>query len=146
MTIRLPVASRNAAADAIAARTDAGAGSGLVRVYTGSQPASADLAATGTLLAAFTTNDPAFAAAGSGTATLDVTPALSTVGVAAGDAGWFRVVDSTGATVIDSTGATVIDGSVSASGGGGDLIMSTITVSVGLTLQLTAGTMTMPAS
>ncbi len=138
MTIRLPVASRNAAADAIAARTDAGAGSGLVRVYTGSQPASADLAATGTLLAAFTTNDPAFAAAGSGTATLDVTPALSTVGVAAGDAGWFRVVDS--------TGATVIDGSVSASGGGGDLIMSTITVSVGLTLQLTAGTMTMPAS
>lgn len=138
MTIRLPVASRNAAADAIAARTDAGAGSGLVRVYTGSQPASADLAATGTLLAAFTTNDPAFAAAGSGTATLDVTPALSTVGVAAGDAGWFRIVDS--------TGATVIDGSVSASGGGGDLIMSTITVSVGLTLQLTAGTMTMPAS
>lgn len=138
MTIRLPVASRNAAADAIAARTDAGAGSGLVRVYTGSQPASADLAATGTLLATFTTNDPAFAAAGSGTATLDVTPALSAVGVAAGDAGWFRIVDS--------TGATVIDGSVTASGGGGDLIMSTITVSIGLTLQLTAGTITMPAS
>lgn len=138
MTIRLPVASRNAAADAIAARTDAGAGSGLVRVYTGSQPASADLAATGTLLATFTTNDPAFASAGSGTATLDVTPALSTVGVAAGDAGWFRIVDS--------TGATVIDGSVTASGGGGDLIMSTITVSIGLTLQLTAGTITMPAS
>jgi len=138
MTIRLPVASRSAAADAVADLIDAGAGSGLLRVYTGSQPASADIAATGTLLAVFTLNDPAFGAAAAGTATLSVAPALSTTGVAAGDAGWFRI--------IDSTGATVLDGSVTASGGGGDLIVSTITVSIGLTLQLTSGTITMPAA
>jgi hypothetical protein len=138
MTIRLPIASRNVAANAVADLVDAGSGAGLVRVYSGSQPASADLAATGTLLAAFTLNDPAFGSAVAGTATLVVSPALSTTGLAAGDAGWFRVVDS--------TGATVLDGSVTATGGGGDLIMSTITVSVGLTLQLTAGTTTMPAA
>jgi len=138
MTIRLPVASRNAAANAVADLVDAGAGSGLVRIYTGTQPASADLAATGTLLATFTTNDPAFGSAGTGTANLIVVPAISTTGVAAGNAGWFRL--------LDSTAATILDGSITATGGGGDLIMSTITVSVGLTLQLTAGTITMPAA
>jgi len=138
MTIRLPIASRNAAANAVVDLVDAGAGSGLIRLYSGSQPASADLAATGTLLAIFTCNDSAFGPAAGGTATLVVTPALSATGVAAGNAGWFRVVDS--------TGATVFDGSVTASGGGGDLIMSTVTVSVGLALNLTAGTTTMPAS
>lgn len=138
MTIRLPVAIRNTAADTIAARIDAGSGAGLVRVYSGSQPASADLAATGVLLATFTLNDPAFGAAAAGSAILDVTPTPSTTGLVADDAGWFRVVDS--------TGATVMDGSVTATGGGGDLTMNTITVSVGLTLQLTAGTITMPAA
>lgn len=138
MTIRLPIATRNAAANTVAGLVDAGAGSGLIRIYTGAQPASADLAPTGTLLATFTVNDPSFGAAVAGTATLDVTPALSTLGVGAGDAGWFRI--------LDSTGATVLDGSVTATGGGGDLIMSTITVSVGLTLQLAAGTITMPAA
>jgi hypothetical protein len=138
MTIRLSVAARNAAADAIADLVDAGPGSGLLRIRTGTQPASADLAPTGTLLATFTANDPAFGVSITGTATLVVIPALSTTGIAPGDAGWFRL--------LDSTGATVLDGSVTASGGGGDLIMSTVTVSVGLTLQLTAGTITMPAS
>lgn len=138
MTIRLPIAARNAAANAVADLVDAGAGAGLVRVYTGTQPASADLAAVGTLLAAFTCNDPAFGNAAGGTATLVVSPVPSTTGIAAGDASWFRL--------LDSTGTTVLDGSVTATGGGGDMIMTTVTVSVGLTLQLTAGTITMPAS
>lgn len=138
MTIRLPVASRNATADAIADAVDAGSGAGLVRVYTGSQPASADLAATGTLLAEFELNDPAFGAATAGAASLSVSPAVSTTGLAAGDAGWFRL--------LDSTETTVMDGSVTATGGGGDLIMSTVTVSIGLTLQLSSGTITMPAA
>jgi hypothetical protein len=138
MAIRLSIAARSASANAVADLVDAEAGSGMVRVYTGAQPASADLAATGTLLAEFTLNDPAFGSAVAGVATLIVVPALSTIGLASGDAGWFRVVDS--------VEAPVLDGSVTATGGGGDLIMSTIAVSVGLTLQLTAGTITMPAS
>lgn len=138
MTLRFPMATRNAITDLLTALIDGGVGSGQVHLRTGAQPATADLAATGTLLATFTINDPSFAAAVGATATLDVTPALSTVGLAAGDAGWFRVTTS--------AGATVLDGSVTATGGGGDLIMTTITVSVGLTLQLTAGTTTTPAS
>lgn len=138
MTIRLPLATRNSEANALSAAIDGGSGAGVINIRTGTQPASADSAATGTLLASFTLNDPSFGLAASGIATLDVTPAISTTGLAAGDAGWFRITDS--------TGATVVDGSVSLSGGGGDLIMSTLTVSVGLTLQLTSGTITAPAS
>lgn len=138
MTIRLPIATRNVVADAVADLIDAGSGPGIIRIYTGTQPASADLAPTGTLLATFALNDPAFGPSGTGTVNLIVTPAISTTGVAPGDAGWFRA--------LTSAGATVIDGSITTTGGGGDLIMSTVTVSVGLALQLTAGTITTPAS
>lgn len=138
MTIRLPIATRNAISNTMTTQIDAGAGAGLVKVYSGAQPASADVAATGTLLATFTLNDPSFGVSVAGTITLDVAPTVTTTGVAAGDAGWFRATDS--------TGATVMDGSVTATGGGGDMTMSTITVSVGLTLQLTAGTITTPAA
>lgn len=138
MTIRLPIATRNAMSNTMTTQVDAGAGAGLVKVYSGSQPASADVAATGTLLATFTLNDPSFGTSAAGTITLDVSPTVTTTGAAAGDAGWFRATDS--------TGATVMDGSVTVTGGGGDMTMSTITVSVGLTLQLTAGTITTPAA
>lgn len=138
MTIRLPIATRNAISNTMTTQLDAGAGAGLVNVYSGAQPASADIAATGTLLATFTLNDPSFGGSAAGMITLDVSPAVTTTGLAAADAGWFRATDS--------TGATVMDGSVTVTGGGGDLTMSTITVSVGLTLQLTSGTITTPAS
>lgn len=137
MAVRLPTASRNAAADSIVDRLDAGSGAGTVEIRTGAQPASANDAASGTLLATFTLADPAFGAAASGTATADVDPVPSATGVAAGTAGWFRAKDS--------DGNTVLDGSVTATGGGGDLTMSTTTVSVGLTVNLTGFTVTMPA-
>ena len=138
MAIRLSVAARNAAANAVADLVDAGSGSGLIRIYTGTQPTSADLPPSGTLLATVTTNDPAYGSAGSGTADLVVSPTLTATGIAAGTAGWFRM--------LDSTGATILDGSITATGGGGDMTMNTVTISVGLSLQLTAGSITMPAS
>lgn len=136
MAIRLPSAAQNALCDTLVDRLDAGAGAGTIEIRTGSQPASANSAATGTLLATITCADPAFGSAAAGVATLAGVP-LTTTGVAAGTAGWFRVKDS--------TGATVFDGSVTATGGGGDLTMSTTAVSVGLSLEITAGTVTMPA-
>lgn len=134
MAIRLPVARRNAAVDAILSVLDAG---GTIEIRTGAQPAAADDAASGTLLATYTLAVPAFGDAATGTATLDATPVLTATGVAAGTAGWFRAKDT--------SAATVMDGSVTASGGGGDFIVATTTVSVGLTVRLTAGTVTMPA-
>lgn len=134
MAIRLPAASRNAM---VAALVDLLAAGGTIQVRTGAQPAAAGDAASGTLLATINLAAPAFGPPSAGTSTLDADPALTGTGVSDGDAGWFRARDS-GA-------ATVMDGSVSESGGGGDLIVATATVTVGLTVRITAGTVTMPA-
>lgn len=138
MATRLPTATQNAMCDAAVDRLDAGSGAGTIDVRTGSQPASANDAATGTLLATFTLNDPAFGAASTGVATIDSDPTLTTTGLAAGTAGWFRAKDS--------DGNTALDGEVTATGNGGQITMNTTTVSVGLDLEITGGTVTMPAA
>lgn len=143
MAVRINTAARNAAANAIAAVVDGGAGAGKLRIYTGSQPATPATAPSGTLLAEFTLSDPSFAAASAGAAAIDTTPALTVTGSANGTAGWFRLVDSTEAA---GTGLGVLDGSVTATGGGGDLTMNTTTISTGVNVTVTAGTVTMPAS
>lgn len=135
MATRIPTAARNAACDAVVDLADAGAGAATIEVRTGSQPASANDAATGTLLATFTCADPAFGDSAVGVATLDTTPVLAAAGVAAGTAGWFRMKDS--------TGATVMDGSVGTSGA--ELNLNTTTISVGVGVEITSGTVTMPA-
>src|SRR5687768_3042374 len=126
MATRIPTAARNAATDAIVDRLDAGAGAGKLRIYTGSQPASANDAATGTLLAEFTLADPAFGNSATGTATASAI--ADTTGLAAGDAGWFRA--------LDSNSTTCIDGSVGTSGQ--DLNLNTLTVSIGVNVSVTA--------
>lgn len=135
MATRLSTAARNAAANAIAVLPDAGPGPGTVQVRTGAQPASADDPATGTLLATFTLADPAYGAAVAGVAALDATPVLSTAGVADGTAGWFRMLDSTGAVVFD--GAVGIAGQ--------QLNLNTTTIATGVTIQITSGNITMPS-
>lgn len=143
MAIRINTAARNAAADAVTALINGGAGAGVLRIYTGTQPATPATSPSGTLLAEFTLSDPAFTVASTGVATLDVTPALTDTGIAAGTAGWCRFCDSTEAA---GTGLGVIDGSVTATGGGGDLQLNTTTISVGVNVEITSGTVTMPAS
>lgn len=136
MATRLAPAARNAACDGVVDLLDGGPGAGTIKIYTGTQPAAASDAATGSLLATVTLADPAFGAAASGVATMAGTP-LSGTGVAAGTAGWARLADS--------TGATVMDGSVTATGGGGQIELATTTISVGVTVSITSGTVTMPA-
>jgi hypothetical protein len=134
---RLAAAARNAAADAIADLADAGSGAATIKVYSGSQVATGDTAESGTLLVTFTLADPAFGAASSGVCTLASTPRSAT-GAADGTAGWFRLEDS--------DGANILDGSVTATGGGGQLELNTTTISTGVSVSLTSGTITMPAS
>jgi hypothetical protein len=143
MAIRINTAARNAAADAIVGVFSGGSGAPVLRIYSGSQPATPATAPSGTLLAEFTLSDPAFAAASSGSAALDVTPALTDDGLAAGTAGYFRICDSTEAA---ATGLGVLDGSVTATGGGGDMTLNTVTISVGVSVEITSGSITMPAS
>lgn len=54
MTTRLPSAVVQALGDAVVDRLDAGTGPGYVEIRSGSQPATANIAATGTLLATVT--------------------------------------------------------------------------------------------
>ena len=139
MTIRLATATRNAACDGIVDRADAGSGAGTIEIRTGSQPASANDSASGSLLATVTLDDPAFDGAGTGAAgaaSLLGVPIAAT-GAADGTAGWFRMKDS--------SGATVLDGSVTVTGGGGDLQLNTVTISTGVDFELTSGSITVPA-
>lgn len=136
MAIRIPTASQNAAADAVVDRADAGVAAGKLHIYTGTQPASANDAASGTLLVEFTLADPAFGAASNGVATLtDPAPVAASN---TGTAGWFRIVDS--------DNITTLDGSVSATGGDGDLQLTNTSIAAGQTVDISAGgTVTMPA-
>lgn len=137
MAISISTAARNAAVAPVAALVDADAGAGTVDIRSGGKPAAVSDPATGTLLATITLADPAFTGPVAGVMTLDATPVLATVGVANGAAGWFRMFDNSGDAVMDGTVSTV--------GGGGDLELNVTNISVGLAVQIIAGTLTMPA-
>lgn len=138
MTTRLPNASQQAAADAVVDRADAGAAAGKIRIYTGAAPADADTAPSGTLLVEIDCADPAYGAAdATGTAALAGTPRSST-GLAAGTAGYFRVVDS--------NGTTVFQGDVTATGGGGDLELDNTSIASGQTVNINSLSYQQPAS
>lgn len=134
MATRISASAANAAADAVAALLNAGAGPGTIEVRSGAQPATVATGATGTLLGTFTLNDPAFAAAVAGVAALDVAPTVSFTGVAADTAGWFRAYDSNGVAVFDGACAT----------SGAQLNLSTTSITIGLVVTVTSGTLTQP--
>lgn len=136
MATRITNAARSAAADAIVDLIDLdGVGTSTLEIRSGSQPASAEDADAGSLLATFTLPDPCFGAAASGVATANAITGVT--GTGAGTAGHFRVKDG--------DGTTIMDGSITASGGGGDLELNTVTISVGVDIDITSWTVTMPA-
>lgn len=125
---------------------------GVIEIRTGTQPASADSAASGTLLGTVTlasgpftpgseTNGLTFAAASGGS--VSKTGTWSFVGVAQGTAGWFRFkangVDDGGT----STSLPRLDGSISTSGA--DMSLSNINISVGAPTTIDMFTVTIPA-
>jgi len=137
MTLGYTVAVRNSQLAALAARFDAGAAGATIKVYSGARPATADTAVGGgnTLLLTLTLAATAFGAQAGGSMSLAGLPVVGT-GVAAGTAAWFRAADS--------DGVTVTDGTCGADGSGADIELSTTTVSIGLEVSLTAGTVTQP--
>jgi len=135
MTTRIGVSARNAAATAIATLLDGGAAAGKIEIRTGSQPATPATAASGTLLATLTLTDPAFGAASTGVVTAATITGDSSAD-ATGTAGWFRAMDS--------NNVAIIDGSVTATGGGGDLTLNSVSIVAGGTVNVTSWTITMP--
>ena len=137
--LRLSNATRSVLADAFDEQAcNSGSTAATLKLYSGTQPATADTALSGnTLLATFTLDDPAFGAASNGVITLGGTP-RTTTGAAAGTATFFRL-ESTGTGNI----GTVCDGDVGTSSA--TLILNTTTISVGVNVSITAGTITVPS-
>ena len=135
MAVRLSASLANSLATAVATAVDAGPAGGTIKIYTGSQPATADTAESGTLLATFTLATTAFGAASGGVITLAGTP-LTVAASNTGTAGWFRLEDS--------TGANVLDGSVGTSGN--QINLNTTSITSGVNVTITSGTITMPTS
>lgn len=126
MALKLPDAFRQTRADTWSTRAGNGA---LLRIYSGSQPADADTAASGTLLAELTCGSPFAAAASSeGVVTANAITQDSSAN-ATGTAGWFRLVKSDGTTC-------VCDGSVGTSGA--DLNLVTTSITSGQPVQVTS--------
>lgn len=117
---------RNAQLDAI---TTFAGNAALLRVYDGTRPATGGTATT--LLGTFTLGSPL--AAGAAAGVLSPTLPSNTTGAAAGTATWFRIVKADGTT-------HVLDGSAGTSGT--DLVLNTATISVGVTMAITAFTIT----
>ena len=118
MTIRLNDGLKNAILDT---GLDAAFNDGTLEIRSGSQPAAASDAASGTLLASITLPADAFAAAASGAKAKAGT--WSGTGAAAGDGGWFRIKNS---------GDTLrLDGSVTETGLGGDLTLDNVSIASG---------------
>lgn len=132
--MRLSTARRNAVTDSIVDTLDAGAAAGYVEIRTGSQPAGGPAdAATGTVLATITLNDPAFGASASGTAALVTSPAVTDASAdATGTAGWFRAYDS--------NNVAVVDGAV-----GTEMTLNTSAIVAGQPVTITSWTVTTPA-
>jgi hypothetical protein len=137
--VKIPTATRNAACQALVSLFNAGAGPGYLEIRTGAGPAGPNDAANGTLLATVVLADPAFDTAGTTGAGIAVAGSIAVVqGVGNGDAGWFRAYDS--------NGTAVEDGTCSAAGGGGELELNTVTISVGVDVAVTGWSINMPES
>jgi len=131
MPLRIATGTRNAIADAVAGLIGS---TGTLKIYTGSQPATPGDTATGTLLATVTLG--AWTAASSGTAS-GADPA-SVNAAATGTAGWFRAAKS--------DGTVVLDGDVTATGAGGVMQLSSTSLVSGGAVDITAVSITAPAS
>lgn len=124
MSIQLSTSLRNTRADAI---TSAVGSAAKLRVYTGTAPTACADAATGTQLSEHTLGSPFAASASSGT----LSPTLpSNVNVSnSGDAGYWRVYDSTGATCL-------AQGTCGTSGA--DMNLNTVSLTAGGPLQISS--------
>lgn len=130
MTVQYSVAVRNAMLDS--QETTIGA-SPKLQIRTGAQPANCAAASTGTLLAEITCPADFMNNAGSGQKTLLGT--WQTTGVAAGTAAHYRILDNAGTTCHEQ-------GSVTATGGGGDMTLDNTSIAVDQTVTITAKTVT----
>lgn len=130
MAIQLGTTYRNAAADQF--ETSVGTAPKL-QIRTGAQPANCAAADSGTLLCELTLPSDWLAAASGGAKVL--AGSWTGTGAAAGTAAHFRVKDSAGTTCH-------MQGSVTATGGGGDMTLDNTSIASAQTVTITSFTLT----
>ena len=129
MAFQFSVAARNAALDAIEAATGTGP---TLTIRTGAVPANCGAARTGTVLATLVLPSDWLAAASGGSKTL---------------AGTWQdaAADATGTAAhfsIDQGATCHIQGTVTATGGGGDMTLDNVSIATGQQVTVTAFTLT----
>jgi len=150
MTIRLSTGCRNAMLGDTTHKGIKGAlDSGFMNVYTGTQPASADTGATGTLLGTVTVNNDGvtgitWTAAASGVLAKNGSELWQFGGLAAGVAGWFRFYPAGGSPGSTSTTEVRVDGLIGTAGA--DANMSNTNVALSAVSTVDSASITMPAS
>lgn len=134
--VLLSTAAANASAKAVGDLVDADAGAGTLKLYSGAMPANGDTDPAGTLLATVAFAVTAFGAPSNGI--IAAADPAAVTGVGAGTAAV--------AIIEDASGDNVIVGDVTGTGGGGMVELATTTISVGLSVDITAFTYTQPKS
>lgn len=120
----------------------------FIDIYSGTQPASADDAATGTKLVTLTkSGDGVTGLTFEATATngvLEKNPAETWQGtaVAGGTAGWFRMREASDTGVGASTTAVRVDGAISTSGA--EMNLGSLTITQGAPFILSSAAFTLP--
>lgn len=125
MAITLNVTLKNTLLDGL----DATFNSGTLTIYTGTAPGAGN-AATGSVLSIITLPADAFAAASGGTKNAQGTWQDNSAD-SSGTAGYFRLVG----------GSNILEGTVTATGGGGDLTLDNVVISAGQQVTVTAFTL-----
>ena len=131
MAVQLSVTVRNARLDAI--ETAIGA-SAVLKIRSGSAPANCAAADSGTVLATMSLPSDWMAAASSGSKAKNGTWE-ETSADAAGTAAHFRIYASDGTTCH-------LQGTVTATGGGGDLTLDNVSIGLGQAVTITGFTLT----
>ena len=131
MALQYSVAVRNAQLDAFESTTGASA---VLRILSGTVPATCATAQSGTLLASLSLPSDWMSAASAGSKALLGTW-NDTSADATGTAGYFRILDSTGTTCH-------AQGTITATGGGGDMTLDNTSIASGQTVTVTSFTLT----
>lgn len=127
MSVTHATAVRTAIADTVVDGADAGSSFGKLKIRAGA-----------TVLAIIILQDPAFGPASAGAASLLGVPlSVAAIAGAPSNADNFQVTDS------DDN--VKFSGSVTATGGGGDLTLDNVSITAGQTVTVSSGTYTAPA-
>lgn len=131
MAITVTVAVANSMA--AAAATAIGSG-GSIDIRSGTKPATPETTASGTLLCTVPISGSFTATTG----TITAADPAAAAPAASGTAGYFRLKTS--------GGTAIFDGTVTATGGGGDMTLGSTTISTGVNVDLGVPSFTMPVA